>query len=120
MSNREYIFYVYIMVSRSRNLYIGFTNDIVKRVLQHRELLPNTYTARYKITRLVYYERFTYVRNAIAREKELKDWSRQRKIELIEQVNPTWGDLAADWTGNWQDLPEWKAVLSRQKQIPTG
>jgi len=97
MANREYIFYVYILANRSRNLYIGFTNNIVARVLQHRELRPNTYTARYKITRLVYYERFAYVHNAIAREKELKDWNRQRKIELVEQANPTWEDLAGDW-----------------------
>ncbi len=80
MSNREYIFYVYILASRSRDLYVGLTNNIIARVSQHRELPPNTYTARYNITRLVHYERFAYVRNAIAREKELKDWNRQRKI----------------------------------------
>jgi putative endonuclease len=97
MASRKYAFYVYILASRSRDLYVGMTNNIVARVSQHRELRPNTYTARYNITRLVYYERFDYVRNAIAREKELKDWNRQRKITLIEQANPTWEDLAADW-----------------------
>ncbi|MCL2649368.1 MAG: GIY-YIG nuclease family protein [Phycisphaerales bacterium] len=107
MSDREYIFYVYILASRSRTLYVGFTNDIVKRVLQHRELRPDTFTGKYKITRLVYYERHTYVRNAIAREKQIKCWDRQKKIALIEQANSTWEDLAAGWTGIWQPgLPE--------------
>jgi putative endonuclease len=97
MADREYIFYVYILASRSRDLYIGLTNNIIARVSQHRELRPNTYTARYNITRLVYYERFTYVLNVIAREKELKDWNREKKLALIEAANPTWQDLAADW-----------------------
>jgi len=94
MQPREYIFYVYILASRSRNLYVGLTNDIATRVRQHRELHPHTYTARYNITRLVYFERFTYILNAIAREKELKDWNRQKKLVLIEQSNPTWEDLS--------------------------
>lgn len=97
MTNREYIFYVYILANRSRNLYVGFTNNIVARVRQHREQRPGTYTARYKITRLVYYERFGYVQNAIVRENEFKDWNRRKKLDLIEQANPTWEDLAADW-----------------------
>lgn len=97
MPRREYHFYVYIMASRSRDLYIGLTNNIYTRVAQHRESRPGTYTARYNIHRLVYYEHFTYINNAIAREKELKDWNRAKKIALIEQNNPTWEDLAADW-----------------------
>jgi putative endonuclease len=97
MPKREYHFYVYILASRSRSLYIGFTNDIRLRVKQHREKRPGTHTAKYNIGRLVYYEHFTYVLNAINREKELKDWDRAKKIALIEQENPTWDDLAADW-----------------------
>ena len=97
MLRREYHFYVYIMASRSRNLYIGLTNSIFVRVAQHRESRPGTYTARYKIHRLVYYEEFAYINNAIARENELKDWNRAKKDALIEQSNPTWEDLAADW-----------------------
>jgi putative endonuclease len=65
MQQREYIFYVYILASRSRNLYVGMTNDIAGRVRQHRELRPETYTARYRITRQVHFERFTHVLNAI-------------------------------------------------------
>jgi putative endonuclease len=97
MPQRDYLFYVYILANRSRNLYIGLTNNLPKRVAQHREHRPATYTARYKIDRLVYYEQFGYVLNAIARETELKDWNRARKIALIEQTNPTWEDLSTGW-----------------------
>ncbi|HEY2039064.1 MAG TPA: GIY-YIG nuclease family protein [Edaphobacter sp.] len=97
MPNRENTFYVYILASRSRNLYIGVTNNLIARILQHRELRTGTYTEKYKITRLVHFERFAYILNAIAREKELKDWNRQKKLHLIEQDNPSWEDLAAAW-----------------------
>jgi putative endonuclease len=97
MPTREYNSYVYILSSRSRDLYIGVTNNLRIRVTQHREKRPGTYTARYNIGRLVYVERFQYIRNAIAREKELKDWNRGLKIALIEKNNPTWEDLAIDW-----------------------
>jgi putative endonuclease len=73
------------------------TNNIRKRVFEHREEAPGSFTARYKVNRLVYFERYQFVNNAIAREKELKDWNRARKIALIESQNPTWEDLAADW-----------------------
>jgi putative endonuclease len=101
MPQRKYHFYVYIMASRSHDLYIGFTNNIFRRVAEHRTARPGTYTARYNINRLVYYEHFAYVLNAIAREKklekELKDWSREKKLALISAANPTWQDLARDW-----------------------
>ena len=97
MPLREYHFYVYILASRSRTLYIGFTNNIFSRVAQHRKKRSGSFTAQYNIDRLVYYEHFQYVNNAIAREKELKLWLRERKIELIETTNPTWEDLAANW-----------------------
>jgi putative endonuclease len=97
MQQREHTYFVYILASRSRTLYIGVTNGLGARVAQHRELRPGSFTSRYNIDRLVYFERFQYVRNAIAREKELKDWNRSRKMALIESVNPTWEDLAKDW-----------------------
>ena len=93
----DYLFHVYIAASRSRQLYIGMTNDLKLRMTQHREARPGTYTARYNINRLVYCERFQHVLNAIHREKELKDWSRSRKIELINLSNPSWEDLSANW-----------------------
>jgi len=97
MPNREYNFYVYILSSKSRTLYIGMTNNLRARVKEHREKVPGSFAARYNIDRLVYFKRFQYVNNAIARETELKDWNRARKIELIESMNPAWEDLAADW-----------------------
>jgi putative endonuclease len=69
------------------------TNSVLSRTTKHRESVPGTHTARYRIYRLVYFEYFQYVRSAIAREKELKHWTRQQKIELIEKTNPTWEDL---------------------------
>ena len=106
---KEHTFFVYILASRSRQLYVGFTNGLHSRVKQHREHRPGTYTARYNIDRLVYYEVFQYVYTAIAREKELKDWNREKKIALIEGINPTWDDLSLRW-----DVP------TPEKQIPTG
>jgi len=94
MPPREYHFWVYIMASRSLQLYVGFTNSLRVRVAQHKELKPGTYTARYNITRLVYYEHFTYVLNGIARETELKTWNRAKKLDLIKSLNPSWQDLS--------------------------
>ena len=96
MPRRHYEFFVYILASKSRTLYIGVTDDLRVRVKQHREERPGTFTARYKIGRLVYFERYQYIDNAIAREKELKSWNRARKVSLVEGVNPTWEDLAKD------------------------
>jgi putative endonuclease len=93
MPNREYHFWVYILSGRSRNLYVGMTNKLIKRTAKHRDQIPGTHTARYAIHRLVYFEYFRYVRSAIAREKELKRWSRIEKTALIEQVNPICEDL---------------------------
>jgi len=93
MPPREYHFWIYILSSRSRNLYIGMTNNLLRRTAIHREEVPGTHTHRYAIHRLVYFEYFRYVRSAIAREKQLKHWTREQKIELIEQTNPTWEDL---------------------------
>ncbi|SNS31790.1 putative endonuclease [Granulicella rosea] len=91
---REYRFWVYILASRSRNLYVGMTNNLAGRVTTHRKAIPGTHTARYNIDRLVYFEFYKYVNNAIARETELKGWTRAQKIALIEAENPTWEDLA--------------------------
>jgi len=93
----DHYFYVYIMASKSRVIYIGMTNTLRRRVWQHKSGLCPGFTRDYRVHRLVYFERFQYVRNAIRREKQLKGWLRKRKIALIESVNPTWEDLAADW-----------------------
>ncbi len=93
MTKREYQFWVYILSNRSHTLYIGVTNNLRNRVLQHRQQKPGTHTARYKINRLVYFESFQHIDNAIRREKELKHWTRAQKIALIKSTNPTWEEL---------------------------
>jgi len=87
-------YYVYIMASkRNGTLYIGVTNDIIKRVHQHRNDEVEGFTAKYKIHHLVWYESCKDIREAIAREKQLKKWNRKWKLALIENSNPQWQDL---------------------------
>jgi putative endonuclease len=85
---------VYILASRSRNLYTGVTNNLERRLIEHRQGLIPGFTSRYKIFRLVHFELFGNIRDAIAREKEIKGWRREKKIWLIRRHNPTWADLA--------------------------
>ena len=85
------------MASRSRVLYVGVTNDLVRRVSEHKRGLGGV-TSRYRVTRLVHREEFTHINDAIAREKALKGWRRSRKVALIEGSNPTWRDLAEGWS----------------------
>ena len=90
--NRQY--YVYIMTNRRNNvLYTGVTNDLVRRVWQHRNGQTDGFTARYRCSKLVLYEIFRDPYSAIAREKQIKAGRRRRKVELIEQMNPDWRDL---------------------------
>ncbi len=97
MPKPEYDFFVYILASRSHQFYVGFSNSLMRRMAEHREHRPGSYTARYRIDRLVYYEHHQYVINAIHREKIVKKLSRARKIALIESINPTWQDLSLKW-----------------------
>jgi len=90
-------YYVYIMTNRSKTLYTGVTNDLRKRLYQHKNKLVPGFTSKYNITRLVYYEVTQDVESAIAREKQIKGWLRSKKIALVESVNPNWDDLSADW-----------------------
>jgi putative endonuclease len=83
---REY--YVYIMTNGVRTLYIGVTNDLVRRVFEHKQKLTEGFTKRYNITMLVYHEATTNIEAAIAREKQLKSWRRSKKVNLIESLNP--------------------------------
>ena len=90
-------YFVYILSSVHRTLYTGVTNDLQWRVYEHRKKLVEGFTRRYNVTRLVYFETHTYVLAAIAREKQIKKWSRSKKIALILSKNLQWKDLAADW-----------------------
>ncbi len=86
-------YYIYILASVSRVLYIGVTNDLVRRIWEHKEGLAQGFTQQFHIKKLVYYEVTEDVRSAIEREKELKKWRREKKIALIEEMNPMWKDL---------------------------
>ena len=90
-------YYVYIMASTSRTLYTGVTSNLERRVLQHRRKLLGGFTARYIINRLVYYEVCGDILAAITREKQIKSWTREKKIALIESANRDWKDLSAAW-----------------------
>jgi putative endonuclease len=91
-------YWVYILASRKNGtLYVGVTNSLERRLWQHRHGTAVHFTARYGVHQLVYFEEFRDVNNAIAREKQLKAGSRQKKIALIERKNPAWHDLSAGW-----------------------
>jgi putative endonuclease len=92
--------YVYIMASRSRTLYTGVTNNLERRVAQHKGKVIAGFTTRYRIERLVYFETWSDIRGAIQREKQIKGWRRSKKMALIESRNPTWADLTEGWYAN--------------------
>ena len=89
------MYYVYILANNTRTtIYTGMTNDLIRRVYEHKHHLdPDSFTAKYDVTRLVFYEATTDVRAAIAREKQIKSWNRARKNRLVESMNPQWEDL---------------------------
>jgi putative endonuclease len=90
-------YFVYILSSRMRRLYVGVTNDLARRVAQHKRRDIDGFTKRYNIDRLVYYEETSDVRDARERERHIKGRVRARKVTLVQEMNPTWQDLAADW-----------------------
>jgi len=85
------------MASRSLTLYTGITDNVCRRALEHKAGILEGFTKQYHINRLVYYEVFKYVNNAIALEKQIKAWTRAKRLALIKSVNPTWQDLAEGW-----------------------
>ena len=91
------VYYVYILASQTRVLYIGMTSAIEHRVFQHKTHAFAGFTAKYNVTSLVYFERHGDVMTAIRREKEMKAWRREEKIQLIESTNPKWKDLSYGW-----------------------
>jgi putative endonuclease len=90
-------YYVYILNNPGGMLYIGVTNNLIRRVYEHRQELVDGYTKRYHIHRLLYFEETSDVNVAIAREKEIKSWRRRKKLALVYAMNPTMQDLAAEW-----------------------
>jgi putative endonuclease len=91
-------YYVYIMTNKKNGvLYTGMTNDLVRRVYEHKKKLIKGFTQKYNLTLLVYFDQANQALPAIAREKEIKGWLRHRKIALIKSVNPEWKDLSDGW-----------------------
>ena len=93
------LFYIYILASnRNGTVYIGVTSDLEKRIKEHKaKVYENSFTAKYDVSKLVYYESTENSESAIAREKQLKNWTRQWKLDLIEKYNPQWKDLSENW-----------------------
>ena len=91
-------YYVYILSNKKNGtLYIGMTNDMERRAFEHKNQLVEGFTKKYKLDKLVYFESYQYVNDAILREKRMKKWKRRWKINLIVEENPSWEDLAKDW-----------------------
>jgi putative endonuclease len=90
-------YYVYILTNKSRTLYTGVTNDLKRRVYQHRNKPIPGFTCQYNLSRLVFFETTTDIRAAITREKQIKGWTRAKKLVLIKAANPRWRDLRIDW-----------------------
>jgi len=110
--------YVYILANGFKKLYIGVTAEIEIRIRQHKQKKDlNCHTAKYNINQLVYFERFTTISAAIAREKQLKGWLRIRKLELIISSNPTWLDLSADW-GKAIEPYTWPEIVEASHTAP--
>ena len=90
-------YFVYIMTNKSGTLYVGVTNDLERRMSEHKNSLIEGFTKKYKINKLLYYEETNDILVAINREKQIKGWRRDKKIALIESSNPEWKDLSEDW-----------------------
>jgi putative endonuclease len=113
MAKANHLYYVYIVASRSRVIYIGVTSEIELRVWQHKQGTYDSFTKRYKCNRLVYFECFGFIDTAITRETQLKGWRRARKLALVEAENPTWEDLSAEW-GKPIQSPTWADELAKK------
>ena len=99
MSETMKCYYVYILTNwNDKVMYIGVTNDLQRRVYEHKQELLDGFTKKYKVHKLVYFEETSDVRAAIEREKQLKGWLRKRKNELVETINPEWKDLSESWS----------------------
>lgn len=102
-------YYTYIVASRTRVLYIGVTGNIERRMTEHKQSESASFTATYQCNRLVWFERYTTPRAAIAREKQLKGWRREKKTKLTNRTNPTWEDLSKDWGKPIRHFPRTKS-----------
>ena len=98
MKVNKHQYYIYILSNKKNGtLYIGVSNDLERRVFEHKNKLVLGFTSKYDLDKLVYFEQFQFIDDAMKREKQLKNWNRQWKIDLIEKDNPKWDDLSFDW-----------------------
>ena len=111
-----YHYFVYILASKSRILYVGVTNSMERRLIEHKTKTIEGFTSRYNINTLVHCEEFSDIHQAIAREKQIKGWRRDKKIALIETTNPTWLDLGREWFAAWLESEHHLAELNKSKQ----
>jgi len=122
---KDYNFYVYILTNwNNKVMYIGMTNNLERRLYEHKNKLVDGFTKKYNIHKLVYYEHGNDVNAAIAREKEIKKWRREKKNNLVETMNPTWKDLSLEWNADQvspdgqndkPDAPVNKPVISKER-----
>jgi putative endonuclease len=110
-------YFVYIMSNLSKTLYCGVTNNLMRRVREHKEGTGSCFTSQYRLDRLVYFERFEDVRNAIEREKRIKRLLRIRKIALIVSVNPAWRDLNLEWFERHEFQPDADAASTATPKL---
>ncbi|MBM3326153.1 MAG: GIY-YIG nuclease family protein [Calditrichaeota bacterium] len=96
-------YWVYIMANRSGQIYTGVTNDLMRRVYQHKTKAVKGFTTKYNIDKLVFFQEFNDVRDAISAERRIKGWKRFRKNELISELNPDWKDLSEEWFEEGRD-----------------
>ena len=98
MKGNYHQYFTYLVTNNKEGtLYIGVTNDLERRMYEHKNKSVEGFTSKYNLNKLMYFEQFQYVNDAIRREKQLKNWNRQWEIELIEKDNPDWNDLSFDW-----------------------
>jgi putative endonuclease len=114
MSKRHHHYDVYIIASRTRVLYCGVTNSVARRTDEHRAAVIPGFTADYQCHRLVWFEHYQYVHNALEREKQIKGWTRAKKIHLIEEKNPSWADLSEAWREETADPSATLPRISRR------
>jgi putative endonuclease len=114
--SKEY--YVYIMTNKSRTLYTGVTNDLMRRVYEHKNKFVKGFTGKYNIQFLVYYESTSDIHSAIAREKQLKGWLRSKKIDLIDSTNPEWKDLSEEWFDTKRTKEPVSENSEEQQELP--
>ena len=109
-------YYIYIITNKTnRVLYTGVTNDLERRLYEHKEKLVEGFTRKYNVNKLVFYEICADIESAIAREKQIKGWLRRKKVALVESVNPEWRDLSLDWKECHSERAQRQAVILKER-----